>query len=421
MKYILQIDYLRNILIVSSIIAIALPICVIMFIYPSFNKQLTKNVESEAVSIARHLSSMIMADLAELSPDTLSNKILYDIKGPIKDFGLMKLKIFSKSGEIIFSTDSKDVGVVNKEKYFHNIVAKGKTYTEVVKKDTKSLEYQIVKADVVETYVPIIKDDTFIGAFEIYYNISERQERLDNLLFRSSVVLIILATSLFGVILTVLFKAAKNIIEREKAELTLLKNEEKYRLLVNNIPSVVYRGYKDWSVEFIDRKLELLAGYDVDEFNAQEMKWSDIIVEEDIKVARKSFIQALKTDKSYVREYRIKSKDGGIRWIQDRGQVVCDEKGEIEYISGVFFDITEHKRTEEEREKLVKELQESLKEIKTLRGILPLCSFCKKIRDDKGYWEQVDVYIHKHLQADISHSICPDCAKEHYPDLDIHG
>ena len=420
MKYILQIDYLRNILIVSSIIAIALPICVIMFIYPSFNKQLTKNVESEAVSIARHLSSMIMADLAELSPDTLSNKILYDIKGPIKDFGLMKLKIFSKSGEIIFSTDSKDVGVVNKEKYFHNIVAKGKTYTEVVRKDTKSLEYQIVKADVVETYVPIIKDDTFIGAFEIYYNISERQERLDNLLFRSSVVLIILATSLFGVILTVLFKAAKNIIEREKAELTLLKNEEKYRLLVNNIPSVVYRGYKDWSVEFIDRKLEPLAGYDVDEFNAQEMKWSDIIVEEDIKVARKSFIQALKTDKSYVREYRIKSKDGGIRWIQDRGQIVCDEKGEIEYISGVFFDITEHKRTEEEREKLVKELQESLKEIKTLRGILPLCSFCKKIRDDKGYWEQVDVYIHKHLQADISHSICPDCAKEHYPDLDIH-
>ncbi len=246
-----------------------------------------------------------MADLTELSPDTLSNEILYKIKGPIKDFGLMKLKIFSKSGEIIFSTDSKDVGVINKEKYFHNIVAKGKTYTKIVKKGAKSLEYQTVKADVVETYVPIIKDDTFVGACEVYYNISEKKEGLDNLLFRSSVVLIILATSLFGVILTVLFKAAKNIIERGKAELTLLKNEEKYRLLVNNIPSVVYRGYKDWSVEFIDRKLELLAGYDVDDFNSQEMKWSDIIVEEDIKIARKSFIQALKTDKSYVREYSV--------------------------------------------------------------------------------------------------------------------
>jgi len=65
-------------------------------------------------------------------------------------------------------------------------------------------------------------------------------------------------------------------------------------------------------------------------------------------------------------------------------------------------------------------LKQQSSEIKELRSILPLCSFCKKIRDDKGYWEQVDVYIHKYSQADISHSICPECAKEHYPDLDIH-
>jgi hypothetical protein len=71
-------------------------------------------------------------------------------------------------------------------------------------------------------------------------------------------------------------------------------------------------------------------------------------------------------------------------------------------------------------QRLEHSLVNAKEEIKTLRGILPLCSFCKKIRDDKGYWEQVDVYIHKHSQADISHSICPDCTKEHYPDLDIY-
>ena len=58
-----------------------------------------------------------------------------------------------------------------------------------------------------------------------------------------------------------------------------------------------------------------------------------------------------------------------------------------------------------------------LSEIKTLRGILPLCSFCKKIRDDKGYWEQVDVYIDKYSEADISHSICPECMKINYPEV----
>ncbi|MFO7560628.1 MAG: hypothetical protein R6X10_17495 [Desulfobacterales bacterium] len=82
-------------------------------------------------------------------------------------------------------------------------------------------------------------------------------------------------------------------------------------------------------------------------------------------------------------------------------------------------EIAERKQAEEEREKLIKELKGALKEIKTLREILPLCSFCKKIRDDKGYWEQVDVYIHKHLQADISHGVCPKCAKEHYPDIEF--
>jgi hypothetical protein len=61
--------------------------------------------------------------------------------------------------------------------------------------------------------------------------------------------------------------------------------------------------------------------------------------------------------------------------------------------------------------------KKAAEEIKDLRGILPLCSFCKKIRDDEGYWEQVDIYIHKHSQADISHSICPECLKKHYPTL----
>jgi AmiR/NasT family two-component response regulator len=63
------------------------------------------------------------------------------------------------------------------------------------------------------------------------------------------------------------------------------------------------------------------------------------------------------------------------------------------------------------------ELQTALGEIKTLRGILPLCSFCKKIRTPEGIWENVDVYIHTHTEADISHGLCPDCLREHYPEI----
>ncbi|MBN1627162.1 MAG: response regulator transcription factor [Deltaproteobacteria bacterium] len=65
----------------------------------------------------------------------------------------------------------------------------------------------------------------------------------------------------------------------------------------------------------------------------------------------------------------------------------------------------------------VKELQKALDEIKTLQGILPICSFCKKIRDDQGYWNQVEAYVSKHSDAQFSHAICPECMKKHYPEF----
>ncbi|PLX48959.1 MAG: hypothetical protein C0613_08735 [Desulfobulbaceae bacterium] len=79
-------------------------------------------------------------------------------------------------------------------------------------------------------------------------------------------------------------------------------------------------------------------------------------------------------------------------------------------------EIVERHKAEKEKEKIIIDLRRALEEIKTLRGILPICSFCKKIRDDQGYWEQVDVYIHKHAEAEFSHSICPDCLEKHYPE-----
>jgi PleD family two-component response regulator len=63
------------------------------------------------------------------------------------------------------------------------------------------------------------------------------------------------------------------------------------------------------------------------------------------------------------------------------------------------------------------QLQEALDNIKTLSGFIPICARCKKIRDDEGYWEQVEVYIRDHTEAEFSHGICPDCAQELYPDL----
>lgn len=82
-------------------------------------------------------------------------------------------------------------------------------------------------------------------------------------------------------------------------------------------------------------------------------------------------------------------------------------------ISPLFVSI---KRAEEEQRGLVAKLKEALAKIKTLSGILPICSSCKKIRDDRGYWNQVEAYVRDHSEAEFSHSICPDCARKLYPD-----
>ncbi|MCX7935919.1 MAG: response regulator transcription factor [Planctomycetota bacterium] len=65
----------------------------------------------------------------------------------------------------------------------------------------------------------------------------------------------------------------------------------------------------------------------------------------------------------------------------------------------------------------IEELQRALEQIKTLRGFIPICANCKKIRNDKGYWEQIEVYIRTHTDADFTHGICPECVKKLYPDF----
>jgi len=94
-----------------------------------------------------------------------------------------------------------------------------------------------------------------------------------------------------------------------------------------------------------------------------------------------------------------------------------DPEGKLLGIVENFHDITARKKLETEKEKLIEKLQASLEKVKLLSGFLPICASCKKIRDDKGYWSQIESYISEHSEAEFSHGLCPDCMKEYYRDL----
>ena len=142
-------------------------------------------------------------------------------------------------------------------------------------------------------------------------------------------------------------KLEKKVEAFSEIDEVLAESEMKCRLLLTNLPSIVYRGFKDWSVEFTDNKVGALTGYSSEEFNSKKLKWSDLILKEDIESARVSFIKALKTHDSYVREYRVKTMAGEILWIQDRGQITHDKKGNVKYTIGTFFDISDRRKVEE--------------------------------------------------------------------------
>jgi hypothetical protein len=96
---------------------------------------------------------------------------------------------------------------------------------------------------------------------------------------------------------------------------------------------------------------------------------------------------------------------------------VKDENGQVMGAAILAVDITERKQAEEERRKIIKELNETLAQVRTLHGLLPICASCKKIRDDKGQWHALETYISGHTEAEFSHSICPTCAQHFYSDF----
>ncbi len=150
-----------------------------------------------------------------------------------------------------------------------------------------------------------------------------------------------------------------DITERKDLEQSLRKTEQDFRIVVANIPAVTFKGYLDGSIDLFDNKVEAMTGLSQESFGLRGMKWTDLILEEDRPSARMAFIQALKTNRAYVREYRVRSASGRPIWIHERSHIVFDAEGKVEYVSGLFFDITERKELEATVAERTAELQQA--------------------------------------------------------------
>jgi PAS domain S-box-containing protein len=202
------------------------------------------------------------------------------------------------------------------------------------------------------------------------------------------------------------------VIDRKRGEEALRLSEEKFSKAFQSSPAwVVISSYEDGRYIEVNEAFLKSVGFTREEVigkTALELKiWANpedrmLIISE---LQEKGFVKN--------REVKRRKKSGELLDILFSAEII-EIAGEKCMLS-TSLDITERKRAEEDREKLIGEMKEALEKVKTLSGLLPICASCKKIRDDKGYWRQIESYIRDHSEAEFTHGICPECFKKLYP------
>jgi PAS domain S-box-containing protein len=196
------------------------------------------------------------------------------------------------------------------------------------------------------------------------------------------------------------------------------QTEEKLRQLsvaVEQSPASIVITNTAGDIEYVNSKFIELTGYTLVEVlgkNPRILKSSDKGPE-----AYRELWETIAAGNEWRGEFHNKKKNGELYWESASISPIRDLAGRVTHYVAVKEDITDRKLTEAIRDQLFQDLQDALANVKSLSGLLPICAGCKKIRDDKGYWSQVEKYIQKHSEATFTHSLCPDCLKKLYPDL----
>ncbi|MBU1053948.1 MAG: PAS domain-containing protein [Proteobacteria bacterium] len=212
----------------------------------------------------------------------------------------------------------------------------------------------------------------------------------------------------------IILLAIEDITAHKQADQALQESEAKFRnLFQNHSAAKLIINPDTGNIVEANRSAERFYGWSVDQLKEMRIQDINTLSGEQVKAEME---KAMLLKRTYF-EFRHRLSDGSFKEVGVySGKVDINGKA---LLHSIIHDTSERKRTEEQKDRLVSDLQKALSEVKTLQGLIPICASCKKIRDDKGYWNQIESYIQDRSDAEFSHAICPECAKKLYPDMDI--
>ena len=178
-------------------------------------------------------------------------------------------------------------------------------------------------------------------------------------------------------------------------------SREEYKLLVEKAPIMIWRSTVTMECDYFNAIWLAFTGRSLEQEAGNG--WAEGVHPDDFDRCLKIYTDHFARREVFEMEYRLRRFDGVYRWIFDRGVPYSDAEGNFKGYIGSCIDVTERIEAQE----ALKKAQES--EIRKLRGFLPICSYCKKIRNDRNYWEQIESYISDHSDVQFSHGICPEC------------
>lgn len=220
--------------------------------------------------------------------------------------------------------------------------------------------------------------------------------------------------------------ALRDITARKRAIEAIMESEEKFKFLTENMADIVWTLDMNFNVTYVSPSVEKVLGFTPE--MEKQLKMADMVTPKSMQKLEDLFSKAFQTHndgdtppgKPVTIELEYYHQDDTIIWMESSVKALRDDSGRVNGFYGVSRDITERRQAEEALLSEKNKLQEAIAQIKILSGMLPICSSCKKIRDDNGYWNQIESYIQEHSEVDFSHSICPECAGKYYGDYNIY-